>query len=85
MNIDKDNVEGLYIAIIWIAFLVFALNVATIYWAPKDVKVSCDDKVVKLSYIIIVPFQPFTLIIKCVFISMFKDVLLNVMCWNVFH
>jgi hypothetical protein len=57
MNIDKDNIEGLYIAIIWIAFLVFALNVATIYLAPKDIKVSCDDKVMKLSYIIIVPFQ----------------------------
>jgi hypothetical protein len=46
MNIDKDNVEGLYIAIIRIAFLVFALNVVAIYSAPKDVKVSCDDKVV---------------------------------------
>ncbi len=57
MNIDKDNVEGLYIAIIWIAFLVFALNVATIYLAPKYIKVSCDDKVIKLSYIIIVTFQ----------------------------
>jgi hypothetical protein len=33
---------------------------------------------VKLSYIIIVPFRPFTLIIECVFVSMFKDVLLNV-------
>jgi hypothetical protein len=46
--------------------------------SPKDVKVSCDDKVVKLSYIIIVPFRPFTLIIECVLISMFKDVLLDV-------
>ncbi len=56
MNIDKDNVEGLYIAIIWITFLIFALNVATIYSTFKDVKVSCDDKVVKLSYIITIPF-----------------------------
>jgi hypothetical protein len=78
MNIDKDNVEGLYIVIIWIAFFIFALNVVAIYLAPKDVKVSCDYKVVKLSYIIIVPFQPFTLIIECVFVWMFKDVLLNV-------
>ncbi len=50
-----------------------------IYPTPKDVKVSCDDKVVsKLSHIIIVPFQPFTLIIECVFVSMFKDVLLDI-------
>jgi hypothetical protein len=33
---------------------------------------------VKLSYIIIVPFWPFTWIIECVFVSMFKDVLLDV-------
>jgi len=54
------------------------LNVVAIYSTPKDVKVSCDDKVMKLSYIIIVPFQPFTLIVECVFASMFKDVLLDV-------
>jgi hypothetical protein len=54
------------------------LNVVAIYLAPKDLKVLCDDKVVKLSYIIIVPFQPFTLIIECVRVSMFKDLLLNV-------
>ncbi len=78
MNIDKDNVEGMFTTIIWIAFLVFALNVAAIYLVPKDVKVLCDDKVVKLSYIIIVPFWPFTWIIECVFVSMFKDVLLDV-------
>jgi hypothetical protein len=78
MNIDKDNVGGLYIAIIWITLLIFALNVVAIYLAPKDLKVLCDDKVVKLSYIIIVPFQPFTLIIECAFVSMFKYVLLNV-------
>jgi len=55
------------------------LNVATIYSTPKDVKVSCDDnKVAKLSYIIIVPFQPSALIIECVIVSMFKDVLLDV-------
>ncbi len=49
MNIDKDIVEGLYIIIIWIAFLVFALNVVAIHSTSKDVKVSCDGKVVKLS------------------------------------
>jgi hypothetical protein len=68
MNIDKDNVEGMYIAIIWIACLVFALNVVAIYLAPKDVQVSSDDKVMKLSYIIIIPFQPFTLTIECVLV-----------------
>ncbi len=31
---------------------------------PKDVNVSCDDNVVKLSYIIIVPFHSFTLIVE---------------------
>jgi hypothetical protein len=82
MNIDKDNVEGLYIVIIWITFLVFSLNVDAIYSNLKDVKVSCDDKVVNLSYIIIVPFWTFTLIIECVIVSMFKDVLLEI---NVFH
>jgi hypothetical protein len=66
------------ITIIWIVFLVFALNVVTIYLALKDVKVSCYYKVVKLSYIIIIPFGPFTLIVKCVIVSMFKNVLLNV-------
>jgi hypothetical protein len=68
-----------YISILYeLPFLVFALNVATIHSTPKDVKVSCDDKVVKLSYIIIVSFQQFTLIFECVLVSMFKDVLLKV-------
>jgi hypothetical protein len=44
----------------------------------KIVKVSCHYKVVKLSYIIVVPFGPFTLIVKCVLLTMFKNVLLNV-------
>jgi hypothetical protein len=42
----------MYIVIIWITFHVFTLNVVIIYLIPKDVKVSCDDKVVKLSYIL---------------------------------
>jgi hypothetical protein len=78
LNIDNHNVKGSYIAIIWIIFLVFPLNVATIYSTLKDVKVSCGDKVVKLSYIIIVLFQPITLIIECVLVLMFKDVSLDV-------
>jgi hypothetical protein len=101
MNINKDNVEGLYIVIIWIAFLVFALNKDNVvtnkkkkkkkksftqlfpkynfsYLVPKNVKVLFDDKVVKLSYVIILPFQPFTLIVECVLVSMFKSVLLDV-------
>ncbi len=78
MNISKDNVEGLYIVIIWISILVFASNVAIIYSTFEDVKVLCDDKLMKLSYIIIVSFRPFTLIVECVLASMFKDVLLNI-------
>jgi hypothetical protein len=54
------------------------LNVVTICSTSKDIKVSCDDKVVKLLYIIIVPFQPFTLIIECILKWMFKDILLDV-------
>jgi hypothetical protein len=30
MNINNDNVESMYIAIIWISFLIFALNVVAI-------------------------------------------------------
>jgi hypothetical protein len=100
INTNKNNVEGLYIVIIWIAFLVFALNKDNVvtkkkerskmsftqlfpkynfsYLVPKNVKVSCDDKVVKLSYVIILPFQPFTLIVECVLVLMFKGVLLHV-------
>ncbi len=48
------------------------------YLVPKNVKVLFDDKVVKLSYVIILPFQPFTLIVECVLVSMFKSVLLDV-------
>ncbi len=35
LNIDKDNVQGLFIVIIQIVFLVFALNVVVIYSALK--------------------------------------------------
>jgi hypothetical protein len=40
----------------------------------------CIIRFVKLSYIIIVPFGPFTLIVKCVFVSLFKNVLLKRSC-----
>jgi len=61
----RNNVESLYIVIILIVlFLVFALNVVAIYSTPKHVKFLCDDKVVKLSYIIIVSLRPFTLIVE---------------------
>ncbi len=56
------------------AFLVFTLNVVAIYSTPKYVNVSCDDNVVKLSYIIIVTSHPFKFIIECVVVLMFKDV-----------
>ncbi len=36
------------------------------YSIPKHMNVSCDDNVVKLSHIIIVPFPPFTLIVEYV-------------------
>jgi hypothetical protein len=54
------------------------IDVVIIYSTLKDVKVSCDDKVMKLSYIIIVQFWSFTLIVECVIVSMFKDVLLYI-------
>jgi hypothetical protein len=66
------------------SFSIFALNVVTIYLALKDVNVWCDDKVVKLSNIVIVSFCPFTLIVECIVVSMFKDLLFDV-CWSVFH
>ncbi len=56
------------------AFLVFTLNVVAIYSTPKYANVSCDDNVMKLSYIIIVTLHPFTLIVECVVVLMFKDV-----------
>jgi hypothetical protein len=50
----------------------------------NSVNVSCDDKVVKLYNIVIVSFCPFTLIVECIVVSMFKDLLFDV-CWSVFH
>jgi choline-glycine betaine transporter len=44
----------------------------------NSVNVSCDDKVVKLYNIVIVSFCPFTLIVECIVVSMFKDLLFDV-------
>ncbi len=46
MNVDSTNVEGLYMVIICITFLIFVLNIAIINSIPKMVNVSCDDNVV---------------------------------------
>ncbi len=60
MNVGNNNVEGLYMAITCITFLLFVLNVVVINLTPKMVNVSCDDNVVNLSYYIIVPFHAYT-------------------------
>jgi hypothetical protein len=39
MNVENNKVEGLYMAITYIAFLIFVLNVAIINLAPKMVNV----------------------------------------------
>jgi hypothetical protein len=64
MNVDNDSVEGLYMVIICIAFLIFVLNIAIKNSTPKMVNVSCDDNVVNLSYIIIVKFCAYTFIFE---------------------
>jgi hypothetical protein len=43
------------------------LNVVVINPAPKMVNVSCDDNVVNLSYIIIVPFCAYTFMLEFFF------------------
>jgi hypothetical protein len=50
----KIVVEGLYMVITCIFFLVFALNVFVIYSTSKIINVSCNDNIMNLSYIIIV-------------------------------
>ncbi len=44
-------VEGLYMVIRCIFFLVFAQNFVVIYSTPKIINVSCNDNVMNLSYI----------------------------------
>ncbi len=61
MNVENNNIDGLYMAITCINFLLFVLNVVVINLTPKMVNVSCDDNVVNLSYYIIVPFDAYTL------------------------
>jgi low affinity Fe/Cu permease len=53
-----------------IAFPVFLLNVVVINSAPKMVNFSCDDNVMNLSYITIVSFRTYTLMLECFFRSM---------------
>ncbi len=62
-----NNVEGLYMVIKCIAFLVFLLNVVVINSAPKMVNFSCDDNVMNLSYITIVSFHTYTFMLECFF------------------
>jgi hypothetical protein len=47
MNVENNNVEGLYMATICIVFLVFILSVV-INSTFKIVDVSCDDNVMNL-------------------------------------
>jgi hypothetical protein len=77
MNVRNNNVESLYINVTCIAFLVFALNVVVINPTPKMVNVSCDDNVVNLSCIIIMPFCAYTLMLECFFESM-KEIIFDV-------
>ncbi len=67
MNVENNNVEGLYMAITCVVFPVFVLNVVVINSAPKMVNFSCDDNVMNLSYITIVPFHAYTLMLECFF------------------
>jgi hypothetical protein len=46
------------------------------YSTLKKIDVSCDDKLVKLSYIIFVPFHMFTLIIECIVVLIVQHVIL---------
>jgi hypothetical protein len=64
MNVENNNVEGLYMAITCIAFHVFVLNVVVINSVPNIVYFSCDDNVMNLSYITIVPFCACTLLLE---------------------
>jgi len=77
MNVGNNNVEGLYIAITCIIFLVFVLNVVVINSTPKMVNISCDDNVVNLSYYIIVPFHAYTFMLECFSRSM-NEIISNV-------
>jgi hypothetical protein len=70
MNVENNNVEGLYMAITCIAFHVFVLNVVVINSVPNIVYFSCDDNVMNLSYITIVPFRAYTIMLECFFGSM---------------
>jgi hypothetical protein len=77
MIIENNNVEGLYMDITCVTFLIFVMNVVVINLTPKMVNVSCDDNVVNLSYITIVPFHAYTIMFECVFVSM-KEIIFDV-------
>ncbi len=67
MNVENNDVEDLYMAITCITFFVFVLNVDVINSTPKMVNVSCDDNVLNLSYITIVPFLAYKFMLECFF------------------
>jgi hypothetical protein len=72
MIVENNNVEGLYMVITCIAFLVFVWNVVVINLTPKTINVSCDDNVMHLSCITIVPFHAYIFMFECFFESMKK-------------
>jgi hypothetical protein len=59
------------------AFLVFVMNVVVINLTPRMVNVSCDDNVVNLSYITIVPFHAYTFMFEC-FLKSMKEIIFDV-------
>jgi Mg2+/Co2+ transporter CorB len=77
MIVENNNVEGLYMAITCITFLVLVLNVV-INLTPKTVNVSSDDNVMHLSYITIVSFHAYTFMFECLFESIKKKNLMFV-------
>jgi hypothetical protein len=70
MNVETNNVEGLYMAITCIIFKIFLLKVVVIISAIKIINVLCDDNVMNLTYVSIVPLCAYTPMVKCFFGSM---------------
>ncbi len=93
VNVENNNMEGLYMVITCITSLVFVLNVVVINSTLKMLNVSCDDNVANLSYIIIVPFCAYTFMLEC-FSGSMKEIIFDVCglkcvplrhnIWNVF-
>jgi uncharacterized membrane protein YdjX (TVP38/TMEM64 family) len=84
MNVENNIVEGLYMAITCIVFFVFVLNFIVINSIFKLINVSCDEYVVNLLYIIIVPFCAYTFMFEY-FLGSMKEIILMFVDWNVFH